>query len=516
MEHPEKNEQKPARTRRMGVRAKILLALLVTVGLAAALVLLLPAIRTRFPTLLAQKQKANLTFRTLDSGEVSVLDSIAVRKTNGENYTLVYRGARLYLAGTDGQDKLINELYQENILKAATEISVEDTVTEDAAEVSEYLVDMGLAPPAITVTVSYVNGRKDTLSIGAVVPGTTYHYYRWSGADGVYMCDVGTFEAFDYTAEALLPVTQPTLVPQLIDRLSIRTPGAGTAEFSFVADGTDAYLGTLREPYHYPMDSEQTNALMTALKNFRLGIKVAPVDETNLATYGFDTPTAVVDAHQQQGLMNTVDRSGVLTPVQTEEQSIRLTFGKKDGEFFYFCEYAGECYRVSSFLVAPLIGVDTEAYLTRAPADMGASSIASITVQLGDGALDVRATYTEHVLENNQIEKDENGNTVYDMAVTANGTPITADAFSSLVERLKQMTVSGRLETTDPPTGAPRWQMTITTTGGATRTLAAYPMDAFSDVLTVDGVALHYISAEAIQIALAEMYPTAKAFSNKG
>jgi len=46
--------------------------------------------------------------------------------------------------------------------------------------------------------------------------------------------------------------------------------------------------------------------------------------------------------------------------------------------------------------------------------------------------------------------------------------------------------------------------MTLTTTQGETRTLAAYPLDAFSDVLAVDGVALHYISKEALDIALGE------------
>ena len=53
------------------------------------------------------------------------------------------------------------------------------------------------------------------------------------------------------------------------------------------------------------------------------------------------------------------------------------------------------------------------------------------------------------------------------------------------------------------------------TVGGATRTLAAYPMDAFSDVLTVDGVAMHYLNAEAIQIAMGELYPVAARITPK-
>lgn len=510
MEHPEKKENKPPRKRRISKRARWMILIGVALALAAAFVLLLPTIKARFPNQLTQSMNVNLTFKTLATGDAAALDSITVYHADGETYTLLYRDQNLYLQGHDGDSDLVNEGYTDEIVQAATDIAVEDTVTEDGSEVSSYLKDMGLEPPQITVKVVYASGKEVQIQLGALVPGTTYHYYRWSGDDGVYMCDSGIYEAFEYTAKMLLPVEQPTLVPALIDRITLNTQTGGSMECTFVADGTDAYLGTLKAPYAYPMDSDATTALLNAFKNFRLGTKLGPVTADNRAQYGFDTPTSVVDVHQQKGLYGEIDSQGVLQSYQTEEQTIRLKFGAKDGEYFYFCEYAGVCYRVSSFLVTPFINADPEKYLSRAPADMGMASIASIAVQLGNGALDVRATYTEHVQANNQIETDKDGNTIYDVTVTANGAAISTDAFDSLVNRLKQMTVSGRIATTDPPTGTPRWQMTMTTTGGATRTLAAYPMDAFSDVLVVDGVAMHYLNAEAIQIALAELYPTAK------
>lgn len=510
MEHPEKKGNKLPRERRISRRTRWMILIGGAVAVAAAFVLLLPTIKARFPTQFAESVQADLTFRTLATGDVNVLDSITVTHTDGEKYTLLYRDQNLYLQGKDGDSDLVNEGYTDEIVQAATDIAVEDTVTENVSEVSGYLKDMGLEPPQITVKVVYANGKEVELQLGAQVPDTTYHYYRWSGDTGVYMCDSGIYEAFEYTAHMLMPVEQPELVPALIDRLTIDTQTGGTMECTFVADGTDAYLGTLKQPYTYPMDSEATTALLNALKNFRLGTKLGPVTADNRAQYGLDTPTSVVDVHQQKGLNSKIDAQGVLQSYQTEEQTIHLKFGAKDGEYFYFCEYSGVCYRVSSFLVTTLINADPEKYLSRAPADMGSANIASLAVQLGNGALDVRATYNEHVQANNQIETDQDGNTVYDVTVTVNGTAISTDAFDSLVSRLKQMTVSGRLSTADPPTGTPRWQMTITTTGGATRTLAAYPMDAFSDVLVVDGVAMHYLNAEAIQIALAELYPAAK------
>ena len=508
MEHPIKKRIKTERTHHFSRRARLMMVLVAAVVVATAFVILLPVIREKIPSQLSQSLKANLTYKTLSSGDVNVLDAITVTHTEDqETYTLLYRDSELFLQDENDGLTLINEGYMDEIVKAATEIAVEDTVTDDVAEVSDYLGDMGLNPPEITVKVSYANGDTVELQVGAQVPGTTYYYYRWSGDDGVYMCDVGIHEAFAYTSQMLLPVEQPTIVSSLIDRLTLDSRAGGEMTCTFVADGTDSWLGTMRSPWAYPMDTESTTTLLTALGNFRLGTKLGAVTADNRAQYGLDAPSAVIDIHQQQGLFSAVDADGVLQTTTLEEQTIHFELGAMDGEYFYYCEYAGECYRVSSFLVTTLVNAMPSAYLSDAPANLGSAAVAGITVQLGQGALEVKATYTEHVQENNQIETDTDGNVVYDVSVTANGESLTTDAFDALVERLKQMRASGRLDEMVTPTGTPRWQMTITTVGGVSRTLAAYPLDTFSDILTVDGVAIHYLNAEAIQIALAELYP---------
>jgi len=510
LEHPAKKHlktPKPARRHRFTRRTKLLLLLIAAVAAAAGFLLLLPAIHERFPIPAASSIKAEQTYLTLDSGDKNVLDSITVSHEDGETYTLLYRDEKLYLQREGEPNELVSDSYTDDIVTAATVLEIEDTVAKDAGEVNDYLADMGLEPPKITVKVGYANGREVELQIGNKVPETGYYYYRWSGDDGVYMCDAATHDAFVYTAQILLPVTQPTLVPALIDRLSIRTQSAGLMECDVATDGSDAYLGTLRKPYVYPMDSDTLTTLMTTLKNFRLGTHMDTVTNDNQSQYGFDDPAAVVEIHQQKGTTMQTDADGAVHSVQVDAQAIRLTFGDADGEFFRYCEYAGECYRVSSFLVTSLLDANADAYVSNAPADMGTANIASVRIQLGSGTVDVEAAYTQQVLDNNKVETDDSGNPVYDITVTKNGQPMTTEAFNALVERLKGMTVSGKLDTQETPSGTPRWQMTLTTTGGQTRTLAAYPRDTFTDVLAVDGVALQYMNAEALQIALGELYP---------
>ncbi len=51
---------------------------------------------------------------------------------------------------------------------------------------------------------------------------------------------------------------------------------------------------------------------------------------------------------------------------------------------------------------------------------------------------------------------------------------------------------------------SPRWQIVLTTEGGTVRTIAAYPLDTFSDALMVDGVIRYYVHIEALDSVLGE------------
>lgn len=505
MQHPPKVEKK----RRKNRRVLSLILSLVCASLAAVFVLLLPVIKERYPTDSRSSSMLTLTYRTLDEGDREALESISVFHIASDSYTLRYQNGALLLE-RDGALLDINDTHASELLKAATQISVEDVVTQDEAEVAEYLGDMGLEPPQTTVRVRYHGGREVTIEIGSNVPETSYSYYRWSGDDGIYMCDAGINDAFSLTENRLLPVEQPVLEKTLIDRVDLQLKGSGKLSIAFSADSTGWVSGLLRVPYTYPLNATSTNAILTALENFRLGTREDEVSDENRAFYGFDDPLCVVEVHQNAGSRGAVNSEGQLVAELVEAQSLRFTIGRAEGDYFYTCEYEGNCYLISRFLAASLVGANPTKLITRNPADLGGAPLASLTVQTGAGALDIRIVRTERVLPNNQLETDQNGNPMYDTSVTANGEPMTTEQLDALVERLAALTVSGEVDAEWSPGGAtPRWQLILTTTGGATRTIAAYPMDAFSDALVVDGVVKHYAHVEALEIAMAEWMPKA-------
>ena len=267
--------------------------------------------------------------------------------SGGEAYTLLYREGELLLQGTGGDLLPVDPALSENILEAATAITVQDTVTRDGEEVRGHLEDMGLEPPQIEVRVLYQGGREDTLSLGWKVPETGYYYFRWSGDPGVYMCDQGIYQSFEYTARLLLPVERVALAQPLIDRIRLRLRGQELLVLRFATDGQGSLSAALESPFAYPLDVAAAQALLTTAAQFRLGAPREDITWENRGDYGFEGPLAEVEIHQREGVLDQVDEAGALAPGVEPEQILAFVLGEKAG-VFYTCQYGGRYYDVSS------------------------------------------------------------------------------------------------------------------------------------------------------------------------
>lgn len=480
-----------------------MVALCVCLALAAAFVLLLPRIKALFPAARYPTPTREQLSQTLSEGDPAAIATIRIQHAAGDGYTLECKDGVPYLR-RDGALLDLNDAVSEQLMEMASRVVVADQVTPDAEEVREHLPDMGLSPAQTVVTVTWADGGQTAMEIGQKVPDTAYVYFRWSEAAGVYMCDAGVGELFAMTENRLLPVRQPSLARALVDSVKL-TNGNGAMEISLAvrADGTEA--GTLLSPFVYPLDGDSVSALLDCLDNLRLGTAEGPLTEENRARYGFDSPLCVADIRQRAGEYADVDASGQLTLLTAEEQSLRFTFGRAEGTYFYTCLYEGDVYLVSRFLAETLVQGGASKWITRRPADMGAE-LSALTVFEGERVLAVLADRRERVLPNNQLETDEQGNVLYDTAITLNGQPMTQEALDALTARLNALTVSGDVpEGWTPGDAAPRWRMTLKDRAGNVRVIAAYALDAFSDALAVDGVIRHYVYVEALDTALGEV-----------
>jgi hypothetical protein len=482
----------------------LLLVLLLTAIVLLAALLAWPKL---FPAPVAQLYPdpvPELPFETLQENDAEQLESITVSHAGGESYTLVYRAGTLLLEKDDALLD-INDSLCADFLESAATIAVENVVTRDGSEVAEHLDEMGLDEPRITVGIRYTDGRENRLYIGGSVPNTTYSYFRWSGDGGVYMCDAGIGELFGHTANQLLPVTQPNLTPALVDRLSISNE-AGEMALTLKRNAAGDTAGQMLLPVRYPMDGAAAAALYTSLENFRLGTLLGDA-ASQAEALGFDAPACILDIHQQEGRYTRINDAGELVVETSPAMQLRFVFGRAEGEYFYTCAYEGQAYLVSRFLVESMVSAAPEALRTSHPAELGGWP-ARIGVETGSGSLTVEIRQELRMQENGEPELNEDEEWIYDTIATLNGEVLPAAKAETLVQRLRSLSFSGSLPAGWTAEGlSPRWKMTLTGQDGDSRTLTAYRLDAFSDAVAVDGVALHYCYVEALEAALGELMP---------
>ncbi|MBR3873040.1 MAG: DUF4340 domain-containing protein [Clostridia bacterium] len=488
MQHPPKKNIKTRKSR--WIAPAILLVCLL---LAAAFVLLLPQIRAAYRPKTLQIFTETAAQQTFAITPQEQLDSVTIIPSYGESYTLRMQDGTLWLEENDTLTD-INDAYAQELLNAVTQIVAQNVVTLDAAEVESQLDNMGLLKPRATAVIRYTDGTETTLKIGGDVPNTTYAYCQWSGNTAVYMCDSGVVDALTLTKKSLYPVQQPVIYAGLLDELTIEN-AADQCTFTF----RDGAYGMLEQPFFYPLDASASAQLLSVLDNFRLGTREATVTEDNRSLYGFDMPLCTVTLNMSSGVTSEVDENGELVTRMRQAQSLRFIIGRAEGEYFYTCEYEGECYLVSRFLVQWLIDLKRDEMLSRKPLDAGDLAVHRISITTPAGTAELYATRTERVLPNNELEVDANGNVVYDMTVTLNGKPAAKELLDEVVSRLDAVTSFGSVPQ-DWTGGETRWAVVLETESGLVRTVEATRLDLFTDVIAVDGVALHCVDAETIDI----------------
>lgn len=480
MQHPQKREIKKSCARWIWVAAMGALAL------AVGLLVLLPVIQQRFP---AQKQTIPVSeqpVKTLALRESGQVESITVSPEDGDSYTLVMQEGALYAQSERGLLELDADKASE-LLKAVTEITVQGVVTEDVSEVEEHLGEMGLKPPLSQAVVRYADGSEETIRLGGTVPGTSYSYYRWSGGNGVYMGDEGIRDALSLSLSRLLPFNQVQIAGELAEEIRL-----DEMVIRFHTDETGQTTASLTEPCVYPISSETCQSLQDTLSSFRLGTREPDITDENRGDYGFDDPLCTITVRTQEGYVSAVDAEGQFAVYQMPAQEYHIVIGQAEGEYFYTCQYEDGYYLISRFLMEYLVQATPSRLATRNPADMGDTFITRAVINANGATLEMTASRTE--------QTDENGDVTYAVQAAFNGVSAPQERLDSLTDGLRQLSANGDAPANWqlPAHESPRWELALETEDGQRRLIQAYRLDAFTDVLCVDGVSLHTVDDEAI------------------
>lgn len=489
MQHPPKNQ-----TAQKSYRFFVCILLFV-LALAAVAVFVwgIPSIRKQHKQSHFSLEIPENPVRQLSEKNPETIVAIAMKTYGGEQYILTARNGQLMLNQNEQLLPISQEASNE-LLEIFSLFTVQATIADHSYELP--LEEMGLSPAQASATVSYSDGSEILVELGETIPETSYVYMRWSQDDGIYAADQGMFEAFEKNADRLLPLIQPAIADSLVNRVEIQNH-YGNVSIRMETDGEGIRSGWFVKPYAYPVGNESLSALLNALASFRLGSVQSNINDKNSSEFGFNPCLCKLIVHQEEGFRADTDENGalILTPQEAIQYTIEI--GNETNEHFYYCRFQGCYYLVSKYLIQTFLSFSAEEAVTTQPMNIGDSSVSKIILQTDNERRELTAKYTETA-----SQEDQKTDIGYSAEYQLNGSSISQAQMDNIIDTLNHITVSGNISNEWTPQGKAIWTLSIVSWSGNERKIEGYRNNPFTDVFSIDGVFLHTLSSETIDILL--------------
>ena len=473
--------------------SRILLLIFAVVLVATAACLLIFA-RTPAPAPeTPAHEDEEITLWSVESADITRI-RIAVRNQDAwsavqtESGALVLEGENSFTVDADIAATLLSGL--KNVTA--------EILSDDWNGTDEEWAAFGLDDPESVVTVDFADGSSHTLRIGSAPQYEhSWQYAQRDGDTRLLSVRRGQAEECNVTRGSLHRIEQLTIHADRLDEITLlNAEGEITQQWRLNgaitnADAQDRWM--LTTPVSYPADGTAMNTLRKSAANIRLGEYIADATAESIARYGLDTPRLVIRLHQAAGTIGAVGTTGSYATTDYPEATITLVIGEQESDLVDYVLYDGGIYRCSTLLLRGVMNADWQETITRYPVLTALGNLASLSRETADGVDTWVITRTEQVAENNELVTDDEGNQVYDIALTKNGESADYTAFSAAYNQLMMVTMSGRLPDGWTAADAPHTVWTFTDVDGTVHTVALTRYDAMHDAVAVDGVALFYL-----------------------
>ena len=420
---------------------------------------------------LLNRPKAEITSLAVITKEYGVYP--LARDANGQ----------MTLAGKE--EKPLREDVVEDYLNAAAQMESAEVVYDSLKGVD--LAPFGLAEPALRLVVGYADGEKKEVRVGSAVTEdeNTLYYCTVTGDDRLFVMLASQCDIFFHDEYYLLSFRQPQIDAALLDE--IRVTGEKELTLRYTPVGW-----LMKAPLAYPADPQKTQALLTHIESMAFEAYLGPEKEADLAKYGLDHPALTVTLCQAPTVITGETKEGENVSLDYPAVEYELCLGAENGKSGVYLLWNGGVYRASNFLLGFWKQIDPDSLLCRKPIHFLVNQLTGITLESAGQKRHFQITMVESVGENNQVETDEYGQTLYDAMILESGNTLDSAAFLSWYTYLASLSPSGRLPAGYKTDAAPALTL-ILETESQVRTLAFTPYDALHDALWVDGVGLFYV-----------------------
>ena len=353
------------------------------------------------------------------------------------------------------------------------------------------LESLGLGDAAPRVTASYLDGSSRTLVFGnSAQTEIPADYMKFADESKVYAVSVETRDHFDRNLESLHMIPKINFNADLVDSISFQ----GQHPFTLTQQEG---LWEMSLPWLYPVDNAGMQALINSISGMRFALYAGKADEENLDKHGLLVPKRTINFQLAPSVITGFEDDGRPSgSLDIPRQVFSIAVGDDIGGIGLYCLYEGSIYQASNVSMGFLRDTEPETLLSPYPITWPINRVERLLVSDAAGTRDYRLELTEKVLPNNRLERDRDGNILYEPDITKDGAAVDGRQF--IQEYLKLMTLSrnGRLPSGFQPDSREPAKSYILTTSLGERELALFPYDELHYAMRVNGTFVDYINRE--------------------
>ena len=383
-------------------------------------------------------------------------------------------------------DFIFRQTMLDAMIDNAAVIITDDTIGRLSEHPDWHVDDFGLQDGCLRVDAGFSDNSHLVFRLGDSIPEETPGYFfMLEGDDCIFTISSDVFEAYANTRMALHTVSEPALKGELIDRIAF------TGYNPFVLErSSDGWY--LIEPVIYPLADSAVDSLLSKLEGVRFAQYIGRAEDCNLTSMGLDPAERILTLDIAESTVTGYDASSqIIGSTLLPAYRLTLSIGHEESEIVFYCLYRGEVNKATSFSAGFLRTQDWNSLLLATPFNSDIGEINSLTWSQNGLVQTYNLTFSEHVLPNNELERDENGNVIYNVSVSSNGQSIDSEVFAAAYGRLCTLRMEDRLPSDySLPQSEPLLTVEVIRNDGKQRTVTLWPLDALHDAVAVNGVAL--------------------------
>ncbi|MDO5022884.1 MAG: DUF4340 domain-containing protein [Eubacteriales bacterium] len=368
-------------------KAKIIIVVLVLLVTATFVLLSKPKIQ--------KPQSSDDTVYKLLTAEKDDIASITIKPKRGREYTIEYTANDNYTLH-DKTDFLFDKSLVDSIFDTACFWETHYKIAENLT--TKELEEFGIKADSLKVKIDIADNKTYTFYFGDKINiEIPLRYIYAQHEKTLYATKINYTDIYNFTLEELHTVPAINFSSDLVDKITINTD-----KKSIVLTRRED-LWSFKSPLAYPLSKSSGKQLGNNIEKMRLATFETLATESNIQKYGLEKPQAVIIFDIAQSIVSSQEGEKIRVPAH----QIQFDIGNEIEGIGFYCLYEGNIYKITKLSLGFLLDMRIDDMLLTTPANIAIDRLENLIIIKNNKKTEYSLNFTENVLPNNEIEKEE-------------------------------------------------------------------------------------------------------------